>query len=866
MVKFFVPIFCFAVFCYANINDVNSNSAIQLVYTSRNSADNSNAQYHVNTDALRSLPSYNGSFDVISLIGQARRGKSYTLNKIIQQMSGTSVMPFETSDDYKPCTYGVWMYILAQCSNNNNGINMEVGADGSSKNIKHPWPCISQSNGKQYIFLDIEGSDTEGDDEALRYASIVTLLSTQSYLFLHGRLYNHNIDVIQHIETFIAQLNKEKIDLNIGDINLGVIVREPFRTDGDLINVVNADIRHPTNNDKLKFFSAFSAAFGLQDKDKDLSLYNQGIKNLVDWIMKDDKQAQRSSRAGIKNIKLTIAKMGILLEQLVNQLNTNKDISAICITCVYKHVVEWHKWDLFSQCSKPCDGGTQIRYRQCNTGSINDCVNYIGGNNEEIRECNTFKCEWSAWSDWSICTTICNGGKQYRTRKCSTGNSKDCISMFGGSEKETKACNTQKCEWQPVGDWSECTHRCGDKGTQKRYRKCETNRNSDCDGKDVEIRECNRRKCKWDYIGNWSECSKKCGGGIEKRYRVCESGDDSDCLGNNYETKSCNKHKCRWIKSGVWSRCSSVCGWGRKTRSLFCETGDDKDCEGNNYETTSCHESWGCDDGDCYSSNSWVIVGPHYEKKQIVDVKVNDKVLSYDYDYINNTVGGGELNFSPVILLGHFTAADGGERISTMISLVFGNYNYNDSITLAKNHMLYARNINNVDETDWELKPVSHVNIGDFVHFYDGFNDSVVERGLYDVYNDEDMMKNQKIIMKMTWKQVVGIEYVQTTPRTIFTLSGNVIVNGVVTSSFTGKNWIDHKVQNHIVNGIYYVVNYLSPSTVNNYDRVAWIRNTVYYGGLKWALKHLEVLIIAVIVASVSILLLAHIRQEKKFE
>eukprot|EP01084_Bolivina_argentea_P249968 418620_1 len=198
--------------------------ASKLVYTTNN---NGKIQYNLNEDSLNLITSIssNEPFNIISTIGQSKNGKSFTLNHIIQKITGTQINPFKTSDEMDACTYGIWMFILPKCSKSNLG-GSYVEIDNNGKII----PYLCTTNDKPYLFLDIEGSDTETDDQSLRYATIVTLLSSQTFLFLHRKLYKHDFDHIYHINTIISKMNSENIDFSINDINLGVLIREPGKT------------------------------------------------------------------------------------------------------------------------------------------------------------------------------------------------------------------------------------------------------------------------------------------------------------------------------------------------------------------------------------------------------------------------------------------------------------------------------------------------------------------------------------------------------------------------------------------------------------------------------------------------------------
>jgi hypothetical protein len=72
-------------------------------------------------------------------------------------------------------------------------------------------------------------------------------------------------------------------------------------------------------------------------------------------------------------------------------------------------------------------------------------------------------CVWNAWTDWSECTAICNGGTQNRSR---TDNG-FCINYSIDPYFESQDCNTAVC--CEVSDWSDWLD-CDCTGQQKRIR------------------------------------------------------------------------------------------------------------------------------------------------------------------------------------------------------------------------------------------------------------------------------------------------------------------------------------------------------------------------------------------------------------
>ena len=115
-------------------NIASAQPAIQLIYST---GAQSTVSYHLNQDGLRLLKQFSQdeSFEIISLIGQARKGKSFTLNNIIQQITGVpsfnaDIYPFYSARSMKPVTYGIWMYIVPKCDNNEQYDDIQVDVNG----------------------------------------------------------------------------------------------------------------------------------------------------------------------------------------------------------------------------------------------------------------------------------------------------------------------------------------------------------------------------------------------------------------------------------------------------------------------------------------------------------------------------------------------------------------------------------------------------------------------------------------------------------------------------------------------------------------------------------------------------------------
>lgn len=292
------------------------------------------------------------------------------------------------------------------------------------------------------------------------------------------------------------------------------------------------------------------------------------------------------------------------------------------------------EWGLWSPCTVSCAGGVSMRRRYC----TNPDPRYGGKNCSEpfvqTKICKTNSCPinggFSVWSSWSICSSSCGQGFQYRDRDCDNPQPKYGGANCSGVFNENKMCHYVPCpidgEFSDWEIWRDCSTTCGG-GTQIRTRECNNPLpkygGSNCSDSFLEDRECNTFPCPVDgqYTewSDWSICSATCGGGSMTRTRTCNNPPPQHggkpCSGLSIEYGSCNAHLCP-VDGGfsdwsLWGTCTVTCGGGSSRRHRLCNKPEPlyggSNCSGIYEEARQCNDNPCPIDGGFDEWSSWSV-------------------------------------------------------------------------------------------------------------------------------------------------------------------------------------------------------------------------------------------------------------------
>ncbi|KAK3602308.1 hypothetical protein CHS0354_001744 [Potamilus streckersoni] len=251
---------------------------------------------------------------------------------------------------------------------------------------------------------------------------------------------------------------------------------------------------------------------------------------------------------------------------LINPIRAQKNLLKSGHRCAVNG--NWGMWGTWSTCM--CNTKTHNRFRECNNPvPARGGANCVGVRYEESSCADQCPGTWLDWEPWSPCTATCNGGNQVRQRQCSQPDTTiDCL----GSRNEMQACGTMSCQattsvqatvltttpsttttegpgaWVEWTEWSTCSTSCGS-GFRYIARFCidphTEKEKHDCLGQTVDSESCEVMPCAVD--GSWSEWNGwgQCHRGLQSRSRECNNPgplyNGTNCQGSNVDITNCTE-------------------------------------------------------------------------------------------------------------------------------------------------------------------------------------------------------------------------------------------------------------------------------------------------------------------------------------
>jgi len=304
---------------------------------------------------------------------------------------------------------------------------------------------------------------------------------------------------------------------------------------------------------------------------------------------------------------------------------------------------KWANWNSWSACSCTCGGGMRARSREISDAPQGGGKMCGAEDKEEVEPCNAFTCDseesqngqWAQWTDFSPCTTSCEGGTQFRTRAIAVMAKGDGKAV-DGKDREMQFCNVDTscsvavdCEFADWAVWSDCSCTCN--GVKRRGRRIARYGRGDglyCIGDLKQNAPCNPSEgdvaplsCKvglpvdgsFSEWTPWTDCSKTCNGGQKTRSRdigIPPANGGKPISGNTQEIRECKRTTCpddanngmmdcKFGEWEQWGACSKCSGQKKRFRTIITYAKDG----GRNCEPIDHEETLGCDHRSCHEKD-----------------------------------------------------------------------------------------------------------------------------------------------------------------------------------------------------------------------------------------------------------------------
>jgi len=275
---------------------------------------------------------------------------------------------------------------------------------------------------------------------------------------------------------------------------------------------------------------------------------------------------------------------------------------------------EWDAWGPWTYCSTTCGAGKTDRSREKYQDAMHGGVACTGPESQD-RDCQVsscpIHCEFSEWTEWSLCDEECGEGKNERSRY-ETVKEMHGGEMCVGPTFEPQSCTIKECSVDcKVSEWQEqsgCNQACGG-GSRREVRLIEMDANhggAECPSDLTRDLPCNMDPCAIDCVlAGWTNdggCTTTCGGGVQRQARNIQTQPaygGAACHPERLRYISCGEDicpvDCAWSQWGGWSPCQTKdtrgCGTGQRKRArvvLIASAGDGAQCEGPFEEQLAC--------------------------------------------------------------------------------------------------------------------------------------------------------------------------------------------------------------------------------------------------------------------------------------
>ena len=170
---------------------------------------------------------------------------------------------------------------------------------------------------------------------------------------------------------------------------------------------------------------------------------------------------------------------------------------------------------------------------------------------------------WSAWGEFSACSTTCGGGRRTRMRTCSSPAPANGGNTCDGSSSESQPCNTNGCPIPGKQHSGRGSRRAHGKVSLPwslhgistihtiKYRTISITQQKHTTPMGTGFQAITvffSVNGGWSSWGAWRACTQTCGGGTQTRMRTCASpvpaNGGAPCAGTSSQSRLCNSNAC----------------------------------------------------------------------------------------------------------------------------------------------------------------------------------------------------------------------------------------------------------------------------------------------------------------------------------
>lgn len=289
-------------------------------------------------------------FTVISIIGQARKGKSTFLNALLSSLLGMDVHVFKTSDGIETCTRGIHMLVY-----------------------------------DKYIFLDCHGlGDATSGSDARHDPALLLLVYSLSNIIIHNvqSMNNFTLKELEALTVFLSEFETSPVRINIPQLIFRV---RDYDLTGSLTDLTRATLRcsgdqfDGLKNTIVRNFSAINS-FSTSTTSEDIEWMRSG--NFLGLLYNEKNQFKSTIKSILglaESESMWLSVFQKTLFTMADKINTNKiNVGVLDVTEIYQQniIIKYidverkskrHLWYPFVKTFQEDEHTTALTQRQAET-------------------------------------------------------------------------------------------------------------------------------------------------------------------------------------------------------------------------------------------------------------------------------------------------------------------------------------------------------------------------------------------------------------------------------------------------------------------------------------------------------------------